>query len=659
MPTKDEEMAFQSQAVDACWEGLRSLPLVEQTWPTNDTIPACEALLRWAPEIHERLTTKHTLIHKFGVVPISAVVGLLNSGKSSLTASFLSQKNRDRVLRGVGQCEGSQRFTLWVPQSWKDDQSFFANLLELLTRVFECEPETLSDEDGEARRQQNDLTQLACPLIGTDTALSTLKLAILDCPDIQRANNDDATKSRLEVVRRASEICAAVFVVFARSQVEIKSLQAILEAMPDAQRIHAVNLIKDDPAEIVRNEVAEVLGLQNDALIYGAYDFLSTHYDARTPTWDTNRPLSSLERLDVSSPCFFKLDSQPESNKPTVITEDRSIRALAKELTPHAIKSRRMKELLSEFYADLETGVHRLETMLTESSNELSAASLKLRSSCQGLLTEGGRIRITMSPEILQSVEASLTRTAPRMQKILLLPVRRVFKSCEGFIAKAKDFSILPGKELKEKKAELERSLGGSKSGVAASKITAEDVQRVIALWSGSLSDYQPAKRWKGEAEEILARFQAEDRSDLTRREWDELTSQFWKKAPKRGITKSIILMLVGLLLVVVDGGTSLVVLTVDAIGVSGMLASLGLGAKELREFQEVLDSKLGLRQVSNFHAIVCDIIGLPRDRDNGDLPIPTVETKLNQPSYGVTERDWSLHQLNETSLNALRSHGL
>ena len=659
MPTKDEELANQSQAVDACWEGLRSLPLVEQTWPTKDSIPAREALLRWAPEIHERLTTKHTLIHRFGVVPIAAVVGLLNSGKSSLTASFLSQKNRDRVLRGVGQHQGSQRFTLWIPQIWKDDEAFFMNLLELLTRVFECEPELLADDDVIAKQQQNDLDHLACPLIGTDTALSELKLAILDCPDIQRANQKDAVKSRLDVVRRASEICAAVFVVFARSQVEIRSLQAILEVMPDAQRIHAVNLIKDDPAEIVRSEVTEALGLQDDALIYAAYDFLSAHYEARTPTWDPNRPLTPLERLDVSSPCFFKLEDQPQSNMPAAIEDERSIKSLAKVLTPHAVKSRRMQELVSEFYKDLASGVLMLETKLAESSKELAAASFKLQSACQELLTEGGRVRITMSAEILQSVEASLARTAPRMQKILLLPVRRVFKSCEGFITKAKDFSIFPSKELKAKKEELERTLGGTKSGVAANRITAEDIQRVLALWSGSLSDYQPAKRWTSEAEETLARFQAEDRSNLTRSEWDELTSQFWAKAPKRGITKSILLMLVGLLLVVVDGGTSLVVLTVDAIGVSGMLASLGLGMKELREFQEVLDAKLGLRQVSNFHAIVCDVIGLPRDRDTGDLPAPTVETKLNQPSYGVTERSWSLHRLNKTSLNALRSHGL
>ncbi|MGY8687065.1 MAG: hypothetical protein ACKVHP_04920, partial [Verrucomicrobiales bacterium] len=458
MARSKADVAEQTQAVNACWEQLRTLPLVEQMWPTQDAIPAREVLLRWAPEIHEKLTTKHTLIHRFGVVPIAAVVGLLNSGKSSLTASFLSQANRDRVLRGVGQCEGSQRFTLWVPQTWKDDEPFFEKLLELLTRVFETEPELLADDDAAARLQQNDVDQLARPLIGTDTSLSELRIAILDCPDIQRAKQAEASSTRLEVVQRAAEICAAVFVVFARSQVEIRSLQLILEAMPDAQRIHVVNLIKNDSAEQVREEVAEVLALRQEALVYGAYDFLSAHYEKRTPTWDPNLPRTPQERLEVSSPCFFELQSESHMNTPGAIKEARSVQALASTLTPHAGRSRRMQELIRELYADLQGGVDHVENRLTKQSKSLKEASLKLRDMCQELLSEGGRVRISMSPEILHSVEQSLTRTAPRAYKWLLLPARRFFQTCEGLLEKARKLSFFPAKELREKKAALQDS---------------------------------------------------------------------------------------------------------------------------------------------------------------------------------------------------------
>jgi hypothetical protein len=57
------------------------------------------------------------------VCPILAVVGMLNAGKSSLVATFLSGKSEgdQRVLIGSGNTEGTHRFVLWLPESWRSN----------------------------------------------------------------------------------------------------------------------------------------------------------------------------------------------------------------------------------------------------------------------------------------------------------------------------------------------------------------------------------------------------------------------------------------------------------------------------------------------------------------------------------------------------------
>lgn len=657
------EIAEQTQVIDACWERLRTLVLVDQQWPRPDAIPAREALLRWAPEIHERLQTKHALIHRFGVIPIVAVVGLLNSGKSSLTASFLSAANRKRVLRGVSQRQGSQRFTLWVPHSWKEDTLFFEKLCQMLTRVFATEPELLADDEAEAQAQQNAVENLHRPLIGVDASLTEHHLGILDCPDIQRAQQID-DRSRLELVERAAEICAAVFVVFARSQVEIRTLQDILDAMPGARRIHAINLIKDDPAERVRAEAASVLNLDANDPVYGAYDFLSAHYQNRTPAWDPNLSRTPEERMAMSEPCFFKIHPDPAANSPKSIGEDRSMKALADELTPHAVKSRRMQELIREFYQDLQSGIDAVQERLDSSWAGLNEASRRLRDHCQDLLTEGGHLQIKMSPDIVQSMEQSLARTANVYYKWLLLPQRKFLQACTKLVEKGRDIA-LPGKALREKKDALEskwRASGSHK--VKKGSVKPEDVQRMLSLWSSAIGHYREAADWKEESERVLQRFIDEDKTNLTDAEWDALTGPLWKQMPKKArlqLITSAFLMFGGVLLAFFDGGVSLVSLkAMDLLGGIGVVASLGVNMQGAKDFEKALEEKLGLQQVANFHAVVCDIVGLPRDReDRGHLPDPTVPVKLNQDAFGIRARGWTRHQVNAEALKEIRAYGL
>lgn len=659
-----EEISQDIQVAKACWSRLGDLPLIEQTWPSGQTLTALDALRRWTPETFEKLRTRHTLIDQFGAVPIVAVAGLLNSGKSSLSAAFLSPAGRSRTLRGAGQKEGSQRFTLWIPQAWRDDQDFFDALIALLGSVFEREPEWLAEDPAAAHEQQNDVDKLGCPLLAIDPKLSDFRLSILDCPDIQRAPSADKTTvdaARIDMVSRAASLCSAVFVVLTRSQLETRTLRTILDAMPHAYRIHAVNLMKDESAAEVHDEAVRALGLSAAEPVYGAYDFLLASYENRTPSWDPNRSRSIEERLKQSEPCFFEL--RPANERQGPVSEERSLTVLAHSLTPQAIKSRRLQELVGEFYQTIQKGLDQLANELDERGQTLGKASEDLRNECFRLLSREGRIQIKMSPEIVCAMEASLERTAKRQYKWLLLPSRKFFQAAQKLIEKGREFSPLPGKELRAKKAELEAKWQVRSEGkIAQGTITTEDLQRVLSLWSGSSGDYRAPEYWKASAESILQRFVSEDKTNLTEAEWDALTGPLWDELPKRARMKlvaSAFLMLGGLLLAFVDGGISLIsIQAMDLLGGIGVVASLGVSLKGAKAFEEVLEEKIGRQQVANFHAIVCDFVGVPRCQATKHFPEPTIPSKPRQPTYGVSDRGWSVHRINPESLKEIRSYG-
>lgn len=665
MANPSTDVAPELQVVETCWSDLSRLDLVTQTWPGNVAMTGLEALHRWAPEIHASLQLKHTLIERFGVIPIVAVVGLLNSGKSSLTASLLSESNRKRVLRGIGNRQGSQRFTLWIPHRWREEDTFYAKLIELLTRVFGTEPETLSDDDDKAKAQQNNVSSLESPLIATDSALSEHRLAIFDCPDIQRAQQPEHNGTRLDMVGRAAEICAAVMVVFTRNQIEIRDLQEILARMPDARRLHAVNMIRNEPASQVREEAAAILNLSPEESVFGAYDFLTSQYGNHTPKWDANRERDRDARMAASQPCFFEIAVNDEANRPETIDAGRSLLAVAAKLSPDALQSRRLQELAREFFTTLRSGLDTLESLIEKRQTAMQDASRRLLDECKHLMSRDGHPRITMSPAIVSSVEQSLTRTASTPYRWLLLPPRKFIQACAKLVEKGRALAPLPGRELRAKKAELDRKWQTKTDPkIAAGMVSVEDLARMLSLWSGATGDYRAPETWQNHAETILTRFAAEDKTNLTDGEWDELTTKLWKQIPgkaRRRLIISAFLMLGGVMLAFVDGGVSLVTFhAMDVLGGLGVLASLGLNLQSAKEFERVLEEKLGLRQVANFHAIVSDTVGLPREViGDTDLPTPAVSVQLATPSYGVEERQWANEQLNQQTINALRSYGL
>ncbi len=164
--------------------------------------------------------------------PIVAVCGMLNSGKSSLIAGFLSSTGRRRVLIGRGNESGTHRFVVWLPESWRRNNLLWEAALKQIQEAFGCSGEMLSDDDvDQAHRQYNGLPLLESkpkdetlptppidakqrqsapghnrsrdelfrvPLVATDPQLDELSIGLMDCPDVQSGTLSGAYSDILE-----------------------------------------------------------------------------------------------------------------------------------------------------------------------------------------------------------------------------------------------------------------------------------------------------------------------------------------------------------------------------------------------------------------------------------------------------------------------------
>ncbi|MEM7387448.1 MAG: hypothetical protein AAF514_21125, partial [Verrucomicrobiota bacterium] len=571
--------ARELQRIEDCWKAMNDAadPLVTETWPREKGLTALEAMDRWAPAERDQLEMKLTLIRRFGVVPVVAVVGLINSGKSSLVASFLSPDSRSRVLRGMTGNEGSQRFTLWIPAAWRNDEGFYERLLELLGRLFGEAPEALADSAEEAREQQNNLEALGRPLLAVDSNLEKHGIALLDCPDIQRGKEDRVgNETRLGMVSRAAELCAAVLVLSSRNQIEIRDLHEIMDRMPDAQRIYAINLIREEPAHEVVSEVRQVLKLTDETPVYGAYDFLIPTYAEYSPLWDENLMRDRDERLLASSPCFFELMSDSGANLPSSVEANRSLQSLAQRVTPEAMQQKRLRELQVDFFSVFREALKKVETEVAALGAERERAEDRLLEECRELIQEDGEsLRITINPDMVSSIEESLNRTAPTHYRIMLIPSRMFFQAVQKAVeAGRRGLAGVAGEKLKEKKEALEKKWKFGGSG-AVKEVGTRELDRMLSLWSGAAGAYKPPELWQSASQSILERFREEDRTNLSDQEWDEITGPLWSEIPFKArlkIFSSAFLLLGSLLLAFFDGA-----ITFTAIHIGDLLGGLGL----------------------------------------------------------------------------------
>ena len=82
--------------------------------------------------LHSKLSgllSQLSIFEQVSHCPVVAITGLLNAGKSSLLATYLSEAGRARVLRGVGNQQGTHRFVIWMPQVWWSNPELLSTLI--------------------------------------------------------------------------------------------------------------------------------------------------------------------------------------------------------------------------------------------------------------------------------------------------------------------------------------------------------------------------------------------------------------------------------------------------------------------------------------------------------------------------------------------------
>ena len=117
--------------------------------------PAANAVGKELSESLKGLIDHLKVFEQISRCPIIAITGLLNAGKSSLLASYLSPENRNRVLRGLSNDAGTHRFVLWLPKIWWDEPELLSTLISFLTSLFGHAPEHLSNDPEVAAMQYN------------------------------------------------------------------------------------------------------------------------------------------------------------------------------------------------------------------------------------------------------------------------------------------------------------------------------------------------------------------------------------------------------------------------------------------------------------------------------------------------------------------------
>lgn len=642
------------------WDALKSddPPLLREIWPGTRPVSFREALSLLDPKAANRLEASAQFVSGLSAVPILAVAGAINGGKSSLVASFLSPSGRERVLRGLGSQEGTQRFVLWIPEKWTGDPAFLGTFEKLLADVFGHAPEQLADDPDTAHGQYRQRDRFGIPLVAGNPALDDHGIALLDCPDIQRPQEHEPPGSnlRLEAVRKASEICAGIILVAPRAQLEIREIVTLVKGLiPRAVRIFAINLIRPpERPEAVREELERALSTKVTDC-YGAYDFAIETSRKFSPEWDPNRDLPESERL----PCFFAIDRDPAENVPSAVGRDRSILALPKRITPESMRQLRQQEMKREFASDIERQLGKVEESIRERAAIVEAAAERLFERCDALLrSDNGKLRVKMDPEIVASFKEAMDRTAPFYLKPFMLAHRWLYNKAMAVVAAGRErvgriFGVF----------EKQRDFAPMRDRLKRKLIQPGDMERELAHWSVAIRDKRPGSTWSETAQSILDRYQEEEKTNMSRDEWTAVAHRIWSHTGKVRATMQIFatffLGLAAIVLIPFDAGHSVLGMTVlEMFGVLGLSGIVTAGT--LASLGEEITRKLAHQQLANFCAIAGDALALPRRivesvLHRRALPAPSVAERINPAGYGLRERRWQVFELDPKGLAAIR----
>ncbi len=606
------------------------------------------------------LTGQLAVFESISRCPILAITGMLNAGKSSLLATYLSPVNRSRVLRGLGNSAGTHRFVLWLPSVWQREPELLSTLIGFLSSVFGHPPELLSNEPAEAALQYNGLIlqnelmvtdhktvdpthdsgtkarstravdPLGVPLIAYDDGLNALKLGLADCPDIQTGYTANAGFSgealaahRRTHLLRIGRICSAFIVVSKMSSLHDDSLLQVLstlrDAIPGVPRLLAVNKIKARYApETVYQETRGLIDRFAIRSVFAAYDYRSSLAETRIPP----PPPKLVVKGGESLPIYFEVG--PKAEHETKNNELHYLHELGDQLDPGTLARESSRSLVMQLKSKSLAAIEWLETNRRLRDEQVRDSWQTISEACLEFMSERdpqGRVvglRLQASPAIISQMSDSLHRTAPMWMRFSLKIDRTARQLQQAVANSASRFKIL--QTASDTVSQFSQRF---RRGEGATVVTPEKLADTLRNFDrhDALGHVTKETLTAGCAA-ALTRFAAEDRTMLDDQELDAWSTQVWgamslKDKLWKGTQPLAMVMapLLAAILIPIDaGGTAVLVFA----STKELLAAAGIAALSTpfvtgKETLSIVQRETPWRQLGDLFAVTCDSLGLPR----------------------------------------------
>ncbi len=691
------------QTID--WSSLLSLledddrrAAMERVYPSEGRESFLSALRRLDPPSSAQVLAAGRRLHTAERLvdwPTVAVSGMLNSGKTSLVATFLSESGRERTLRGTNNAQGTHRFVLWLPSAWQSDAELWGLLMSRIGDALGQPPELLDPDPLRAHLQYNNRDGnehlLSVPLVATDPALDLTGIGLLDCPDIvsDQAMGLGSPQQRRELLGKAATLCSAFLVVTAAESSRDTTLGDLMriaaDLMPGVPRMLAVNKIRPrQTPDQVYDTFAPLARKHGIETIYAAYDFEVPSSHPYIPS-SRNIVAAAMAADADPLPVFFSLAEDADDNPPAAISKDRMLAAMPDRLD--------RGQLFEKFRIALEAGlrdtVWEQGFSLIDRDADISidatakAQQCLLRTSLdffahREIGGEVSELRLHQSERIVRQLSESFAMTAPwyaRWGVRLNARVRHLFGGAGDFVRQLAPSAIAQrtAGEIKDKFRKGE--YGGL---LTPDRLTAaiDRQQGLVALphWSPTAgnpfqegqrtvadtsrggnphvsqtivtdSNNKVIARWQEAAEAAITRFERDDFTALDPRRLDDAVRQMWSEVPTHkkltaGLTPlaAMLAACAGVLTIPIDFGANFVLQASisELFAAAGFttLAALWAGGQNTRN----VGQQAARQQLADFHAVLCDTFGVARIAQPATIRVGGSEETL--PLSQIVTRD-------------------
>ena len=655
-----------NQATSSTLEKIAS-PALRSHWPSDgsvlDLFQALDAAgQRGISENIDAAQTALSMARQLGNHPIVAVTGQLNSGKSSVVASFLSEAGRARLPRGTSSETGTHRFVYWVPQGWLDDPHYKSLLLDLIATAHPHGVEFLEADPAKAAEQyrsgRDQLDTLAIPLLAGDPQLDSLGTGLLDCPDIQTndsttapADLDDHSNPRLDFLSSASRVCSAFLVVWNRAAIRDRLLETMLRAlrqrMASSPLYLLINMIRPEEGQpqrtLLDSDVTRLLEQfkLSENHVYGAFDF-AIEDRANAPGWRHFTPAPLVGKFDQSeSPQFYLLAEG--------ITSSSSLHTLTTSLDIAEIQQSKIADHQQELSQHLSNAEQKITHWVQQTEKEITTIQHGLLDTCQGMMTDdttGEPLQI-MSAEFAEALHLSLVRTAPLALRIPLKfakPFDKAYATTRKWLNALNVINLAKNKiEKLEGKVKQHLKLGSLK--LASSESIARRMQS--QRWCPPEIEIQALEKSWNEVFTIFQKHPIEkfdsDLLDASSHDyWDgfSLMEKFTIGGKALLGTIGGLAAVCGIATLAVDGGATLYAATSVSHAInSGIALAITAGGTTaaMLSFETSLLKDNTLPYLSRLFSIACDCFRLPRSIRDTAPEVTFKDAKGKTSSHKLT----------------------